>query len=56
MGAGGGEVVFKKIFSALLASVWSKNKAEGEGAVGPPGSATGFVSSQLRIVLLFNKF
>ena len=43
MGAGGGEVVFKKIFSALLASVWSKNKAEGEGgAVGPLDPPLGF--------------
>ena len=54
---GWGEAVIKKFFSALLASVWSKNKAEGEGgAVGPSGSATGFLSSQLGTVLLFNKF
>ena len=33
---GGGEVVFKKFFSALLASVWSKNKVEGEGGRGLP--------------------
>ena len=55
-GWGGGEAVFKKFFSALLASVWSKNKVEGEGEGGSPGSATGFLSSQLGTVLLFNKF
>ena len=26
----------KNLFSALLASVWSKNKVEGEGGGGPP--------------------
>ena len=37
-GGGGGGAVSKKIFSALRASVWSKNK---EGDRGPsPGSAT----------------
>ena len=35
-GGGGGEAVFKKFFSALLASVWSKNKVEGEGRGGLP--------------------
>ena len=56
-GGWGGEAVFKKFFSALLASVWSKNKVEGEGgAVAPPGSATGFLCSQLGTMLLFNKF
>ena len=57
-GWGGGERrSSNNFFSALLASVWSKNKAEGEGdAVGPPGSSTGFLSSQLGTVLLFNKF
>ena len=35
-GGGGGEAVFKKFFSALLASVWSENKVEGEGGGGLP--------------------
>ena len=59
MGGGGGvgeRRSSKKFFSALLASVWSKNKVEGEGEGGSPGSATGFLSSQLGTVLLFNKF
>ena len=30
---GGWGAVSKKIFSALQASVWSKNKGEGEGAL-----------------------
>ena len=34
-GEGGEEAVSKKIFSALQASVWSKNK--GGGGPGPPG-------------------
>ena len=51
---GGGRRCPKKIFSSLRASVWPKNKVEGEG--GSPGSATGFVSSQLGTMLLFNKF
>ena len=54
-------------FSALRASVWPKNEVVvvvvvgggGGGRPPPPaspGSATGFVSSQLGTVLLFNKF
>ena len=36
---GGGGAVSKKIFSALRASVWSKNKWGGGGGPGPsPGS------------------
>ena len=35
-GGGGGKGVFKKIFSAFQASVWSKNKGEGSPALDPP--------------------
>ena len=56
MGGGGERRSSKHFFSALLASVLSKNKVEGEGEGGSPGSATGFLSSQLGTVLLFNKF
>ena len=54
---GGGEAVFKKIcFQPFWPQFGLKIKWRGRGAVGPPGSATGFLSSQLGTVLLFNKF
>ena len=54
---GWGEAVFKKIcFQPFWPQFGLKIKWRGRGAVGPPGSATGFLSSQLGTVLLFNKF
>ena len=51
---GGGEAVFKKIFFSPQFGL--KIRWRGRGAGGSPGSATGFLRSQLGTVLLFNKF
>ena len=41
-GVGGRGGLQKNLFSALLASVWSKNKVEGEGGGAPLDPPLGF--------------
>ena len=57
VGGGGGERrSSKKFFQPSWPQFGLKIRWRGRAAGGSPGSATGFLSSQLGTVLLFNKF
>ena len=55
-GVGGERRSSKNFFQPSWPQFGLKIRWMGRGAGGSPGSATGFLSSQLGTVLLFNKF
>ena len=56
MGGGGERRSSKNFFQPSWPQFGLQKRWRGRGAGGSPGSTTGFLSSQLGTVLLFNKF